>query len=117
MTDDGENLFTLVAQLARRASDGQLVVAAAAGVATAAVVGLVVPTWWFLALPFLCIGSFGIWGIAERTSAERQARLGPAYVGRRALTGIRVTAAIVGTLAGALAILTIVARTIGTWIS
>ena len=66
MSDEGENIFALVAQLARRATDGQLVIAAAVGIASAALIGLAWPGWWLLALPLLCIGSFGIWGIAER---------------------------------------------------
>ena len=113
--DDGENVFALVAGLARRASDGQLVIAAAIGIIAAAVVGLVWPSWWFVALPLLAIGSFGVWGIAERTSSERLARLGPSFGGRRTLAGIRVTAAIIGMLAGVLTLLTVVARAIGTW--
>ena len=115
--DDGESIFSLVAQLARRTTDGQLVVAAGVGVAAAALIGLIRPSWWFVALPFLCVGSFGIWGIAERTSAERHARLGPDFAGRRTLVGVRVAAAIIGTLAGTLALLSLVARAIGTWIS
>jgi hypothetical protein len=114
-TDDGESIFAVVAQLARRASDGQLVVAAAVGIASAAIIGLVRPSWWFIALPLLCIGSFGIWGIAERTTAERISRLGPTFPGQRALAGVRATAAVIGTLAGTLALLAIVARAIGTW--
>jgi hypothetical protein len=117
VTDDGANLFAVIAQLARRATDGQLVAAAALGIASAAIIGLAAPSFWLLALPLLCIGSFGIWGIADRTSAERDARLGPAYIGRRTLAGVRITAAVVGTLAGTLTILALVARTIGTWIS
>ncbi len=104
-----------MAQLARRASDGQLVLAAAAGIAAAAIVGLVRPDWWFVALPLLCVGSFGVWGIAERTAAERLARLGPDFGGRRALTSVRLTAAVVGTLSGTLTLLVIVARMVGTW--
>ena len=91
--------------------------AAATGIASAALIGLVRPTWWFLALPLLCIGSFGVWGIAERTTAERIARLGPSFPGQRALAGVRAAAAAVGTLAGLLALLTLVARALGTWIS
>ena len=112
---DGENVFALIAKLARRASDGQLVAAGAAGIAAAALIGLLVPSWWFAALPLLCIGSFGIWGIAERTAAERLARVGPSFGGRRALAVVRVTAAMVGTLAAALTILTLAAMAIGTW--
>ena len=113
--DDGESIFAVVAHLARRASDGQLVLAAAAGIATAAIVGLARPDWWLLALPLLSVGSFGVWGIAERTSAERLARLGPDFGGRRALASVRLTAAVVGTLSGTLTLLTVVARMVGTW--
>jgi hypothetical protein len=115
--DEGESIFSVVAGLARRATDGQLVLAAATGIASAALIGLVRPTWWFLALPLLCIGSFGVWGIAERTTAERVARLGPSFPGQRALAGVRAAAAAIGTLAGLLALLTLVARALGTWIS
>ena len=115
--DEGESIFSVVAGLARRATDGQLVLAAATGIASAALIGLVRPTWWFLALPLLCIGSFGVWGIAERTTAERVARLGPSFPGQRALAGVRAAAAVIGTLAGLLALLTLVARALGTWIS
>lgn len=113
--DDREHVFALVAALARRASDGQLVAAAATGIAAAAVVGLARPTWWFVALPLLCLGSFGIWGIAERTAAERAARMGPTFGGRRALAGVRMTAAVIGTLAGALTLLALAAMAVGTW--
>jgi hypothetical protein len=112
---DGESVFALAAQLARRASDGQLVIAAAIGIVAAVLVGLVRPDLWFLGLPLLCIGSFGAWGIAERTEVERAARLGPDFGGRRALVGVRVSAAIIGTLSGTLTLLTVAARMIGTW--
>jgi len=113
--EDGESVFALAAQLARRASDGQLVIAAATGIVAAVLVGLVRPDLWFLGLPLLCVGSFGAWGIAERTETERMARLGPDFAGRRALVGVRVSAAIIGTLSGTLTLLTVVARMIGTW--
>jgi hypothetical protein len=113
--DDREHVFALVATLARRASDGQLVAAAAVGIAAAAIVGLLRPTLWFVALPLLCLGSVGIWGIAERTTAERLARMGPSFSGRRALAGVRMTAAVIGALSGTLALLALVAKAIGTW--
>jgi hypothetical protein len=113
--DDGENIFALAGQLARRASDGQLVIAAAIGIVATALVGLVRPDWWFVALPLLCVGSFGVWGIVERTVAERTLRLGPHFGGRRALASVRLTAAIIGTLSGTLTLLVIVARMVGTW--
>ena len=113
--EDGESVFALVAQLARRASDGQLVIAAAIGIVAATLVGLVRPDLWLLSLPLLCVGSFGAWGMAERTAAERTARLGPDFGGRRALTSIRLTAAVIGTLSGLLTLLVIVARLVGTW--
>ena len=107
--DDGENIFALVAQLARRASDGQLVIVAAA------LVGLVRADWWFVALPLLSVGCFGVWGIAERMVAERTARLGPDFGGRLALASVRLTAAVVGSLAGTLTLLVILSRMICTW--
>jgi hypothetical protein len=113
--DDGDSIFVLVARLARQASDGQLVIAASIGIVAAALVGLVRPDWWFIALPLLSVGCFGVWGIAERTVAERTARLGPDFGGRLALQSVRLTAAVVGTLAGTLTLLVIVARMIGTW--
>ena len=114
---DAEHIFALVAKAARRASDGQLVMAAAAGIAGAAVIGLLAPSWWFAALPLLCIGSFGVWGIAERTAAEREENGGAEFAGRRTLAAIRVSAAAIGTLAAALAILWLAAMALGTWIS
>jgi len=117
LNEDGESVFALSARLARRASDGQLVVAAAIGILAAALVFLVRPTLWYLALPLLSVGSFGVWGIAERTAAERGARLGPDFAGRYALASVRLTAAVVGTVAGLLTLLVTVARAIGTWIS
>jgi len=113
--EDGENVFALAARLARRASDGQLVVAAAAGILAASLVGLVRPNLWWVGLPLVCVGSFGVWGIAERTATERTTRLGPDFGGRRALTSIRLTAAVVGTLSGVMTLLVVVARMVGTW--
>jgi len=112
---DGEHVFALVAKLARRASDGQLVLAAAIGIAAAAMIGLLAPAWWFVALPLLCVGSFGVWGIADRTAAERLERIGPSFAGRRALAAVRITAAAVGTLAASLALLTLAMVAIGPW--
>jgi hypothetical protein len=115
LNEDGESVFALSARLARRASDGQLVVAAAIGIVAAALVCLVRPDLWYLALPLLSVGSFGVWGIAERTSVERGARLGPDFAGRHALASVRLTAAVVGTLSGVLTLLLVVARMVGTW--
>jgi len=70
--DDGDSIFAVVAQLARRASDGQLVLAAAAGIAAAAIVGLVRPDWWFVALPLLCQGLLEHYG-ADHVRPARHA--------------------------------------------
>ena len=113
--EDSENVFALAARLARRATDGQLVVAAATGILAASLVGFLRPDLWWVGLPLVCLGSFGIWGIAERTATERTARLGPDFGGRRALTSIRLTAAVVGTLSGVMTLLVVVARMVGTW--
>jgi hypothetical protein len=31
------------------------------------------PAWWAFALPLVCAGAFGLWGILERATAERGA--------------------------------------------
>ena len=113
--EDGESVFALAAHVARRASDGQLVVAAAIGIIAAALVVLVRPSLWFLALPLLSIGSVGAWGIAERTATERAARFGPGFAGHRILATIRLTSAGVATLCGLLTLLVTVAQIVGTW--
>ena len=113
--EDGESVFALAAQVARRASDGQLVLAAAIGIIAAALVVLVRPSLWFLALPLLSIGSVGAWGIAERTATERAARFGPGFAGHRILATIRLTSAVVATLCGLLTLLVTVAQIVGTW--
>jgi hypothetical protein len=125
---DDENLFSLIAGRARRASDGQLVTASAVGVGGAVLIVLASPGWWFAALPLLCVGSFGIWGIADRTDADRTARAQAAHAGNPpdaasgdagavALAGVRIAAVVIGTAAAALAVLVIMARVVGRWIS
>lgn len=112
---DGEHVFALVAKLARRASDGQLVAAAILGIAAAATIGLLAPRWWFAALPLLCVGSFGVWGIADRTAAERLEKLGPMFAGHRALAAVRIAAVTIGTLAASLMLLTLAMVAVGPW--
>ena len=111
---DGEHMFALVAKLARRASDGQLA-AAAVGIAAAVAIGLMIPRWWFAALPLLCVGSFGVWGIADRATSERLERIGPTFAGRHALAAVRITAAAIGTLSASLVLLTLAMVAIGPW--
>jgi hypothetical protein len=65
--------YAALAARARRASDGALVLAAAAGVVAVTVLVLWRPAWWAPLMPALAVGSFGAWGVAEREAAERRA--------------------------------------------
>jgi fatty acid desaturase len=64
------SLFAMLAGKARRASDA--VLASLAGLGGLAAVALIAtrPVWWAFALPVVSAGSFGVWGILERASAE-----------------------------------------------
>jgi hypothetical protein len=66
------SLFAMLAGRARRSSDA--VLASLAGVGGLSAVALIAtrPTWWAFALPLVSAGAFGIWGILERATAERE---------------------------------------------
>lgn len=106
----GRTLFELLTALLQRVSDGQLVAACATGLAGVAVILLIRPGWWRLALPLIVLGAFGAWGIAER---ERDAR-GARRVAAALVRGVAILAA--GTAAIA-TVLSVMSVALGTWIS
>ena len=92
-------LYALLADRARRSSDGALALCAGVGLLGAGVTGLLGARWAPVALAFVCASTFGVWGIAEREASERADSLeGHAL---RALRLVKWIAAAVGTLAGA----------------
>ena len=116
-----ESLFAVLAAAARRRSDAVLAIWAGSGCVLAAVLGALLPEWRVAFLAAICAAAFGFWGIADRELGEASERGGAdgAGVGRRvrALRIARVAVAVLGTAAGALALLAAFAAALGTWIS
>jgi len=72
-------LFAMLAVRARRASDGALAALAGIGGVAAIAMAAVRPSWWTFALPLVSAGTFGLWGILERATAERGAERSASY--------------------------------------
>jgi diamine N-acetyltransferase len=108
--EGSETLYDLLAGAARRATDAQLAFACGAGLLGIGGIALLRPGWWVVALPLMCVASFGAWGIADR---ER----GAGGRGGAALAAVRVIAAAVGTAAAVAIGGVVMAKVIGTWIS
>jgi hypothetical protein len=109
------SLPRFLASEARRATDGQLALAATFGGVVAAVALLWHPDGfrYFLTSGLTC-GAFGLWGILDRMLAEQ----GPA-AGRRVamLRAARFVCGLVGALAGAALLMRVLFVGLGTWIS
>ena len=115
MQSSEENLGTVLAQLARRTSDGRLVLAAAVGVVAAvAAVMLRPPAWFPLLAAGVCLLSFGAWGITDRVLHESPASVS---LDHRVLRGARVIAAVLGIVGGLALALGVFALAMGNWIS
>jgi hypothetical protein len=104
-----ETLAAVVSARARRATDGQLVVAVAVGLTSAVAIGIFWPGWWRLALPLVSLAAFGVWGIADRSAGR------PAGASQRVLAALRWTAVVIGTLSIVTFVLALTATAIGTW--
>ena len=109
------SVFELLAHRAQRSSDGALAAAVAVGLTGAFGTALLGARWAPVALGFVCAVAFGIWGIADRESAERAASLREHT--RGALRVVKWTAVLIGTLAAAAILLSLLGRALGTWIS
>ena len=111
--DSEQSLGAFWQRTARRATDAQLAVSAAVFPLTLAVALVVTFTrpsiavrWWpVVALPLL-VGSFGLWGIADREQAASRSML---------WRTVQVFAVIIAVLSGAVAALWFLQRVIGTW--
>ena len=107
---DEPTLFALLANSARRASDRRLAACCVYGLGLAGEVVVFHPAWWLLALPAMCLASFGAWGLAERAAAATCSRAGIS-----SLRAVQVTAAVLGTLAGLTFLFGAAALCIGSW--
>jgi hypothetical protein len=73
LASEPPGLFAMLAVRARRASDGVLAALAGTGGVAAIALAAARPSWWAFALPLVAAGTFGLWGILERATAERGA--------------------------------------------
>lgn len=107
------NLFAALAARARGASDGRLVADALAGIGAATVLALWRPTAWPVWLgAALCLGCYGLWGVADRSDAADGSR-----ALHRALRAARLLLAVIGVAAALVVLFGALALSLGTWIS
>jgi hypothetical protein len=109
------SLFAMLAVRARRASDGML--AALAGIGGVAAVALAAarPAWWAFALPLVSAGTFGLWGILERATAERGALRSARY--DRAMGVAQWMAVAIGTVCAIVTVFAVLGILLGPIIS
>ncbi|MDO8502170.1 MAG: hypothetical protein Q7S20_10035 [Gemmatimonadaceae bacterium] len=115
LRNDPGNALTALAGSARRAPNGWLVGAESIGLAAALAVWIWTPDRWALALPFLALSAYGLWGVVEHVLQEgRRSLPGPV---RMTLVAIRFLISAVGVAAAAAAGYAVVGAAIGTVIS
>jgi hypothetical protein len=93
-----ETVYDVVMQWAMDASRLQLAACAVGGTIDAIQIAVIVPSWWLLAMPLLCIASVGAWGLA----AQKLRTLDAAHAPRRLPVGLKAAKAVtvtIGTLA------------------
>ncbi len=109
------SLFAMLAGKARRAPDAML--ASLAGVGGVSAVALIAmrPPWWAFALPLVSVGAFGVWGILERATAERETPRSAGY--DRAMGVAQWLAAAIGTVCTIVTVFAVLGFFLGTIIS
>jgi hypothetical protein len=63
-------IYDVLGDRARRASDARLAIDASVGVVAILSLPFVRPLLWGLVLPFVIVGAYGLWGIADRELAD-----------------------------------------------
>ncbi len=91
------SLSSLLATRARGASDVRLAGLTAIGGLSLVALAAIRPRWWMYALLPLVAGAFGLWGILERSIAERGAERTTHY--DRILSAGQVVAIAIGAIA------------------
>lgn len=100
---------------ARRTHNSRLVGAEAAGLLLSLGVWTWIPERWPLALPFLAISAFGIWGVTDHTLvAGRRTMSQPLWIFLRVF---RWTVGLAGVVAAVAALYLVVGELIGTVVS
>ena len=112
---DPPSLFALLAGKARRAPDAILALFAGAGGLSAVALIAVRPSWWAFALPLVSAGAFGVWGILERATVERETPRSARY--DRAMGIAQWLAAAIGTVCAIVTVFAVLGFFLGTIIS
>jgi hypothetical protein len=116
------SLPELLATRARSSSDLRLSLDVAVGLAAGIIAVWWHPTGWVAALSAaLCFAAFGAWGLADRALRARHESIELLPAEHRlpdgALVAVRVAAAGVGAAAGVTLVFSLLAASLGTWIS
>lgn len=115
------NIYQVLAARARRASDARLAIDASVGVVALVSLPFVRPLLWGLVLPFVIVGAYGLWGIADRELEEDvSSPTGPGEAlssKRDVLTFVKRLAAVVGTVAAVVGAAMFMVMALGDFIS
>jgi hypothetical protein len=116
-TEEAEplSLFAMLAAKARRSSDAVLASLAGVGGLSALALIAIRPAWWAFALPLVSAGAFGVWGILERVTAERETPRSAGYDG--AIGVAQWIAVAIGTLSAIVTVFAVLGLFLGRIIS
>jgi hypothetical protein len=109
------SLFAMLAGKARRSSDAVLASLAGVGGLSAVALFATRPAWWAFALPLVSAGAFGVWGILERATAERETPRSVRY--DRAMGVAQWVAAAIGTVCAIVTVFAVLGLLLGRIIS
>ena len=77
LRNDPGNIVNALAARARRTRSSELVASEAAGLAVALGVYVWIPDHWPVALPFLALSAFGLWGVTDHVLVAGRRSLSP----------------------------------------
>jgi hypothetical protein len=122
-SDNEADIRELWYDAAHRASDAQLVACVAVALIAAVGFGIAMLVdvrrtlrWWPLILPAFFVGTFGVWGIADRELGARDTGKAP-RLSTRMLSVVKICSVVAAGIVGALAAIGLLELTIGTWVS
>lgn len=113
-TDRG-NALTALRSSARRTRDSRLVGVEAAGLLFSLVVWVWIPERWPLALPFLVVSAFGIWGVTDHALIAGRSTMSDAVW--NFLRCFRWIVGFAGVTAAVLVLYIVVGKLVGTVVS
>lgn len=109
-----ESLRSVLAERARAASDGRLILDVAAGLLVVLALAIWHPRAWVIPLSMgVTLAAYGAWGLVDREIAERAAAGNGRFV--RALRILRGVALVVGVLAAVVACFAVLGIGLGEW--